>query len=332
MGLLERVGDQCLQEEKRFANQPFSLKFEEEMESYLKRLKGLRGLSDQTLKSYRIVLEGWGIYLTKQEIPDPLWAGREDAHGYLFQLQKRVKSATINHHLSALKGFYKELVREEKIEVNPFADVRSRKRERKLPSVLFEDEMNPFTDIEGNDSFACRDRLLFELLYSTGCRIAELMAIDLEQINGKSQLKVLGKGSKERIIFVGKSAQKALEEWLPHRSELIEEVKKNPKKDSSQIDEKALFLNHKGGRLSQRGVHYLIQKRVQEVCLAKNISAHTFRHSFATHLLNRGADIRVVQELLGHSSLSTTQIYTHLGMDKLKDVYASAHPHAHHKG
>lgn len=288
------------------------------VESWLIREAKLRGLSDNTIKSYRNAMRGWCGYLDQSSIAVE-HAGRMEAVGYLSQLQAKRTPATVNQHLSALKGFYSYLLRKKLLEINPFEGVRSRKRGRHLPQILFEQEIDELTAIEGDDFYSVRDRLIFEMLYSTGCRVSELTSLNKQAVVGRTQIRVMGKGDKERVLFVSSAAQVALKQWIP----LLDHYQQ---KSEEKVN--ALFINRRGGRLTQRGVACIIKKRLIESGIAKKATPHTFRHSFATHLLNRGADIRVVQELLGHSSLSTTQIYTHLGMDQLKDIYTAAHPHA----
>ncbi|MFW5684246.1 MAG: tyrosine-type recombinase/integrase, partial [Spirochaetota bacterium] len=207
----------------------------------------------------------------------------------------------------------------------PLEGVRGLRKQRHLPTFLFEAEMGRLLTLEGDDFTTLRDRLILELLYSTGCRISELVMINLDDIDFKrGRILVHGKGRKDRIVFLGKTAREVLADYLPYRSERLARL--------GRRDEKALVMNANGQRITQRGVAGIIQKRVLEKGIAKRVSPHTFRHSFATHILDHGADIRVVQELLGHSSLSTTQVYTHLGLGALKRIYEQAHPHAERAG
>ncbi len=289
------------------------------IEDFLTRLGDLRALSENTKLSYRRVLERWFFYLDERGVAFD-GVDRVDALQYCTHLQaQKLATNSFNSHLSALKGFYRDLQRYNEDLINPFASIRSRKRGRELPTVLFEGEMEGFLDIEGDDFKACRDRCLFELLYSTGCRISECVSINVNDIK-KGQLRVIGKGNKERIVFLGNKANAALTQWIAFRVSRLQITRKT--------DEKALFINMDGGRLTTAGATYLLQERLKQNAIIKKVTPHTFRHSFATHLINRGADIRVVQEMLGHASLSTTQIYTHMGMDELKDLYAAVHPHA----
>jgi site-specific recombinase XerD len=248
-------------------------------------------------------------------------AGSQDLRDYLVELRGEKKSPlSINRRLSCLRSFFAYLRRGGLIEANPLAGIAGLKKTRGLPVFLFEDEMEKLLDIEGLDFTSVRDRALLEVLYSSGCRVGELASLKLERgAPSTRRLKVLGKGGRERYVFLGESARRALAAWLAERSARLEVA--------GRRDERALFINSRGGALSTRGVFYIVARRAAEKGLEKPAHPHTLRHSFATHVLNRGADIRVVQELLGHASLSTTQVYTHLGLDALKDIYASAHPH-----
>jgi integrase/recombinase XerC/integrase/recombinase XerD len=234
---------------------------------------------------------------------------------------------SVNRIVSGVRGYYRFRERFGAGAVNPFADIKSLRTEKRLPSFLFEDEMSrllelPLQGDNGGDSGfrKLRDRTVLELLYSTGCRIGELVSLNVTDLNLKDRsATVMGKGSKERTVFIGGKALAALREYLLFRKLHVSEIA-----DS----QKALFLNAKGTRLTDRGVRFILSSYLEAAKLGKRVTPHTFRHSFATHLINRGADIRAVQELLGHSSLSTTQVYTHVGLERLKKVYGRSHPHA----
>jgi integrase/recombinase XerC/integrase/recombinase XerD len=198
------------------------------------------------------------------------------------------------------------------------------KTEQSLPDFLFENEIDDLLKLPDGDFWGLRDTCIFELLYSTGCRISELTGINIADISLKERtVRVKGKGNRDRIVYLGRGAAEALKEYLP---------KKNGFVDKNDVDAvHALFLNYRGRRITQRGIFGIINKYVTRLGLMKRVGPHTFRHSFATHLINRGADVRAVQELLGHSSLSTTQIYTHMGLARLKSIYSESHPHAQRK-
>jgi len=237
---------------------------------------------------------------------------------YLAALKERnLSSRTVGRRLSALRSFFKFLTREGHLKSNPILIVASPKQEKHLPSFMTEEETtklieSAFTEDE-KDERALRDRAILETFYSSGLRISELVGLnvaDFDFIGGI--IKVMGKGKKERVVPVGEAAIQALRSYLDKR-----------KKQSE-----AVFLNKNGRRITTRGVRGVVAKYIRRAGIKQGVSPHTFRHSFATHLLNRGADLRTVQELLGHANLSTTQIYTHLTTDKLKSVYDKAHPRA----
>ena len=290
-------------------------------DAYLDYLGSVRNLSDASIRAYRGDLAAFAQWLgdvgLRETDVDPAVARRYIAH----LSRQNAAVSTVNRTLSSLKGYFRFLVRTERVTGSPIEGVRGLRRQTHLPGFLFEDEMSELLTLEGNDFTTVRDRLILELLYSTGCRIGELVTINLDDIDYKrGRILVHGKGRKDRLVFLGKTAAEALRDYLPYRAERLARM--------GNREEKALVTNANGRRITQRGVAGIIQKRVMEKGIAKKVSPHTFRHSFATHILDHGADIRVVQELLGHSSLSTTQVYTHLGLGALKRIYEQAHPHA----
>lgn len=291
------------------------------IERYLNYLRSVRNLSEQTIHAYRNDLDAFTLWLSQREI-DLETVDSRLARRYIRELSGRgAAPATVNRHISTLNGLFKYQMRFEERSSNPMEAVRSVRLGRSLPDILFEDEVTEILDFDGGDFPALRDKLLLELLYSAGCRISELVGINIDDIAFKRRsVLVHGKGGKQRFVFLNEHSYEAVRSYLPLRRELLRRLGKR--------DEKALILNQRGDRLTQRGAALLIERRLRSIGISKRVSPHTFRHSFATHLLDRGADIRIVQELLGHSSLSTTQIYTHLGVNRLKEVYARAHPHA----
>jgi site-specific recombinase XerD len=203
--------------------------------------------------------------------------------------------------------------------------------EKRLPSFLFEEEMARLVEMpsnepcpDGEEFWKLRDRAVLETLYSTGCRISELVSLDLHDVDLKNHTaRVMGKGAKERNLFLGTTAVESLRSYMTLRP-----FHAGPSASGEKDSTRALFINQRGGRVTDRGVRFILGEYLSRANLGKRVTPHTFRHSFATHLLDRGADIRAVQELLGHASLSTTQVYTHVGLEKLKKVYRRAHPHA----
>jgi site-specific recombinase XerD len=188
---------------------------------------------------------------------------------------------------------------------------------------MVDDEVRGLLELPAKTFFEVRNKLIFEFLYSTGCRVGEMVPLNIGDVNLKEGLvKVTGKGRKERIVYFGHHAGALFLDYLSKRTAFISSL------PAVKEHSAALFLNKNGGRLTARGVRVILDRTIVRMGMGKRISPHTFRHTFATHVLNRGADIRVVQELLGHASLSTTQVYTHLGVERLKNIYAHAHPHA----
>ncbi len=291
------------------------------LERFLSYSKSVRSLSEATVSAYRKDILKFLSYIKNQKINEEK-INLSVARSYIAHLSKSGLSVeTINRSLSALKRFYDYQVRYHGLKVNPFENIRSLKRNRKLPNFFFQHEMENLLSLPGEGFEGSRDRLLLEVLYSTGCRISELTGINISSIDIRNGIiRVLGKGKKERFVFLGPPALKSLREYLNFRKERL--CCDDP--DAGR----ALFLNSRGTRLTNRGAFYIIMKYIERAGMIKKASPHTFRHTFATHVLDRGADIRVVQEMLGHTKLSTTQIYTHIGVEKLKKIYRKAHPHA----
>lgn len=241
---------------------------------------------------------------------------------YLAFLHERgYEFSSIARALACLRSYYDHQVRLSRIEKNPLQNIRTPKLQRRLPDFLQEEEVESlFTAINGNPFTVSRDRALLETLYGGGLRVSEAMALDLEDLHFDSAyLRIRGKGNRERISPVGNAAIQAIEAYLPLRLERLSSLGKSSE---------ALFLNKNGTRLDVRSVRRILLKLAGKAGLSKRVTPHMLRHSFATHLLDRGADLRSVQELLGHANLTTTQIYTHVTTHRLKDVYEKAHPRA----
>ncbi len=289
-----------------------------EAHDWLEHLRDVRRLSDATIRSYRRDLAAWSAFLAEYEMSEEN-AGQSEARSFMARMSTRhMAPATVNRRLSALKGYYEWRRRRLPGTDNPFVGSRTVKKGRRLPGYLTHEEIETFLDFTGNGFAGLRDRTLFELLYSTGCRVGEICSLNVSDVV-RRQVRVRGKGDRERMVFIGARAAEVLDEYLPHR---LEQSAEDP--DSRR----ALILDLRGERLTTRGVYYLIRRYAALTGMAKKVTPHTFRHSFATHVLDEGADIRTVQELLGHASLSTTQIYTHTGIERIKQVYRLSHPHA----
>jgi len=250
-----------------------------------------------------------------------LAAGTDDIRAHLaFLNEKQYSKATVARKLATLRSFYKFLVKRNQLSSNPVAVVRTPKQEKKLPRFLEYEEVKKLLETPPMDNWlGVRDRAILETLYSTGMRVSELVALNMDDIDFLGEVvHIRGKGKKERIAPIGSSALQVIQHYMEFRSKRAQ--------SSSNFDPKVLFVNKHGGRLSTRSVRRKMDKYLKMAGLDPAISPHTLRHSFATHMLNNGADLRSVQELLGHHSLSTTQVYTHLTTRKLKEVYEDAHP------
>lgn len=283
-----------------------------------------KGYSPHTLASYRRDLTEFASLNGSAPAELTLSAlngGRVRA--FVYSLLGRNKSSSVARKLSALRSFFRYLRKNGVLTDDPAAAVAAPRGAGYLPVVLSVDEVFSLLEAPGPaDSFAARDRALLELLYATGLRVAELAALDLKQLDlVEGMVLVRGKGNKERLVPLGTPAVAAVEAYLPQRAML-----QRARSPSRAADRQALLLNARGGRLTTRSIERLVKMYAERVGIAARVSPHALRHSFATHLLEMGADLRVVQELLGHASLSTTQRYTHLNLDHLTAVYDKAHP------
>lgn len=264
----------------------------------------------------------------KPKIDELLLSVRTDAvREYLaFLNEKQYSKATIARKLATLRSFYKFLVKRNHLTSNPVVAVRTPKQDKKLPRFLDYEEVKRLLNTPSLDNWlGARDRAIMETLYSTGIRVSELVALNMDDIDFMGEVvHVRGKGKKERIAPIGSSALQVIQHYMEYRNKRAQ--------NNINFDSKVLFVNKHGRRLSTRSVRRKMDKYLKMAGLDPAISPHTLRHSFATHMLNNGADLRSVQELLGHQSLSTTQVYTHLTTAKLKDVYENAHPRSEDNG
>ncbi len=303
------------------------------MEGYIKDflvyLRLERNASNNTILGYSRDLEGFRAFLSDLYISegyDGIKALSEisinEIRAYVASLYKQNSRATIARKLSALRSFFRYLNKKGVIDSNIAELINNPKMKKPLPKAMTVDEVFTLLEPEpGIDPLSLRNRAILELLYSTGIRVGELVGLDIEDVDMTSRVvRVLGKGRKERLVPVGDKALSALREYITcARDTLLK---------SGDRATKALFLNARGGRLTERGVEYIIDYHRKERGFKKTITPHSFRHSFATHLLDSGADLRSIQEMLGHSSLSTTQRYTKVSIDRLMEVYDKAHPRA----
>lgn len=280
-----------------------------------------RGLSQNTLESYQRDLIGYTNFLSKDGIQDVNRTRRANVIAYLAELQKNGRAtSTISRNLASIRAFYSFLLRDGLIDGDPTANLESPKIEKRLPHVLSVQDVEVLLNSPDlRESAGLRDKAMLELLYASGIRVSELVSLNIDDVNlNMGFLKCYGKGSKERIIPLGSVALKYLHDYtLRSRHQLLRNK-----------EETSLFLNHHGQRLTRQGFWKIIKKYAKQANIKKDITPHTLRHSFATHLLENGADLRSVQEMLGHADISTTQIYTHITKSRLKEVYAKTHPRA----
>ncbi|MBU5265348.1 site-specific tyrosine recombinase XerD [Virgibacillus proomii] len=291
-------------------------------EDFFNYLQVERGLAENTLVSYRRDLTQYMSYLkTKMKKNDWEQVARSDIIGFLYSLKDANKSsATIARHISAIRAFHQFLIRDQSVTHDPSLHIETPKKERKLPDVLSVEEMDALLNISGNSPLHIRNKAMFELLYATGLRVTEMITLKITDLHlTMGFVQCVGKGAKERIVPIGNIAAKAIETYLQQaRGKLIKQ----------QTDNQILFVNQHGKPLTRQGFWKILKKRAEEAGITKTITPHTLRHSFATHLLENGADLRLVQEMLGHVDISTTQIYTHVTKSRLKDVYKHFHPRA----
>ncbi len=291
---------------------------------FLRWLEVEKGYSEHTVSGYGRDLSEFTSSLSKEMEVSEIEAVH--IRRFVVSLHGHNSAATVGRKLSALRTFFKFLQREHHIKNDPIAGIAGPKVGKYLPTFLTVDEVFSLLETPAaKDRFMLRDRAILELLYSTGMRVAELVSRDILNLDFTTEmLRVRGKGNKERLVPVGRPALEAIQNWLPMRDQLIADRARRGHK----VEKKALFLNVRGGRLTTRSVERMVKSYGERAGIPQIVTPHALRHSFATHLLEMGADLRSVQELLGHASLSTTQRYTHLTLDHLTEVYDKAHPNA----
>jgi len=286
---------------------------------YINYLDAERNASHYTVRNYTHDLLDFFSYLKSKKISSLNEVDKQVLRGYLSHLMKEgFARVSISRKLSAIRSFYRYLLREELVATSPIADTSSPKLDKRLPKFLtLEEAVRLLEAPDSSTALGQRDRALMELLYASGLRVSELVSLDLEQINLETnEIRVWGKGAKERMVLMGKPAAAALASYLSQGRPRLLGKKKGY----------ALFLNRDGGRLTERSIQRILRKYTRVAGIKKRVHPHLLRHTFATHLLDGGADLRVVQELLGHASLVSTQIYTHVTQSRARKVYLSAHP------
>jgi integrase/recombinase XerD len=300
-------------------------RFEDLLLDFLSYLEFERGLSRNTLEAYRGDLLQLGRFLSEHNV-SALEAGPAEISDFLTGLaagdadHRPSSPATIHRKSACLRSFYRHLRREGLRESDPTATLSAPRRSRKLPQVLTRGEVEKLlSQPSGTDPQALRDRALLELMYASGLRASEAIGLELDDIDLEERvLRARGKGSKERVVPIGQAASRALSAYLERGRPKL--VKGRP--------EIHLYVNFRGGQLTRQGLYKIVRRHALSAGLADRMSPHTLRHTFATHLLAGGCDLRSVQEMLGHADVSTTQLYTHLSSERLKDVYFKAHPRA----
>lgn len=301
----------------------FARSFEEE-------LSGVAKASAHSVLAYGSDARAFLAWWNEKSAGAPLSeVALQDLRSYIrYRSQSGCETSTLNRAISVLKSFFSMLMRLYGYEGNPAAAIQSFKRKRHLPETASQDFLDALLDFPVESFIDMRDKTLFEFLYSTGCRISEALGLDAVEVFGYAKLRIRGKGNKVRSVFFTPRLMALLEEYKTHRAKKLAEV-------HAAGDESALFINDRGTRLTRSGAAWLLQKRISEAAKklpsgahVPDMSVHSIRHAFATHLLDNGLSVRVVQDLLGHSSISTTQIYTHVSRQKLLGEYKAAHPRA----
>jgi len=294
------------------------INLDSEIDAFAEYLKSEKNRSANTLKSYLTDLFQLRDFLIKEKDSDidVNAVSYEDLSLFVgHRYDCGDDRMTLRRKIAAVKSFYSFLIRNDYIEKNPAKMLPFPKKKYQLPKFLKFKQSKDFIEIEDADLKGLRDRAIFELFFATGARISEITSIRIRDVDiYKKQIKVIGKGNYERFVFLTDDASKYLKKYLSNRKDLS--------------DDSPLFMNLKGGKLTERGIFYIIKKRSEECGLGSYVTPHVFRHTFATEIMNNGADIKTVQDLLGHKSITATQIYTHTTKRKLKDIYTRFHPHA----
>ncbi len=294
------------------------------LREYLSYIRVEKGLSPRTVEAYGRDLQRWVGFISARGKASPREVRRQEVTAFLEELRRGGLSArSVARVTAALRGFQRFLLEMDMPELAPFTDLPSPRLPQRLPRVLSQREVEKLLDqpvVE--DPRGLRDRAILETLYGSGIRISELTGLDLEDLDLRErEMRVMGKGAKERVVPVGEASANALREYL---------ALARPKLSRSP-SQRALFLNQRGGRLTRQGAWEVVKKYAARAGLKDRMTPHTLRHSCATHLLENGADLRHIQELLGHASIATTQIYTHVSKAMVREVYLQAHPHARGK-
>jgi integrase/recombinase XerC len=284
-------------------------------------LRNERNFSEHTFSGYLIDLNRLALFFEAKGLSDPRVFGKHDARAFLLELEEGgLSRKSIARKISCFRSFYSYLLKKKLVKNNPWTAISLPKLAKKLPCFLYPEEIELLLESQDKRSPAgLRDNAILEVLYASGMRVSELTKLNISDVDkDDGEILVSGKGSKERIVLIGSSAITSLKDYIRYGRPKL----------SMKAGGRAIFISRFGGRLTSRSIERMMQKYLKKCGINKKISPHSLRHSFATHMLERGADLRTVQELLGHASLSTTQIYTHITKERLKTVYEKAHPRA----
>ena len=295
----------------------------EELEEYITYISDLRGYSDNTATVYYEDIVDFINFLESENIKNFNKVDYSIVRFYLMRLyNKKYSRSTVSRKLSSLRSFFKYLHKENKIKSNPFTLVSSPKKDKQLPKFLYDRDIEALFDVPDNTPLGIRDSVILETLYDTGVRVSELVNIKIDDIDFSSYtIKIHGKGNKDRIVLFGSYLEEILKTYISDsRKKLLKEKHNN-----------YLILNAHGNKITTRGVAKIIDNLIKKTSIKIHVTPHVLRHTFATHLLENGAEILSVQSLLGHSSLSTTQIYTHVTNERLRNIYLKTQPRAHNK-
>jgi integrase/recombinase XerC len=291
------------------------------LEQFINYIEIEKRYSFNTVKNYERDLEDFYDFLNKEAIDSIKNIDYKVVRLYLnYMYQKKYSKKTISRNISTLRSFFKYLKKHNHINNNPMLLITNPKQDKKLPNFLYYNELTKILDIPDEKTpFGLRDALIIELFYSTGIRVGEIVNIRIKDIDlSNKKINIIGKGNKERIVLYGSVCNDLLKEYIDNKRQLINET----------INTDHLFINHLGNKLTPRGIEYILNKVIKKSDVNSLVTPHTLRHTFATHMLNEGADLKSVQELLGHENLKTTQIYTHVSNERLRSVYLKTHPRA----
>lgn len=298
------------------------MKLQDSIEDYLQDCFVEKGLSPTTIEDYRNDLTKYSSFLKKNHIEDPVSIKKDTLTAYLTSLsQLGLESSSIARNISSIKGYHTYLLKENIVKQDTAEIITLPKQKRKIPDILTVEEIDKLLDLSLNTPFDYRNKAMLELMYGSGLRVSELIALTTFDLSLEEELiRIRGKGRKERIVPMNTKTIEAIKNYLPYRLQML----KGKNTDT-------LFLNNHGQSLTRQAFFKFIKQELAKKGLNTNISPHTLRHSFATHLLQNGADLRSIQELLGHSNIATTTIYTHINNQKVREDYEKSHPREHEK-